>query len=88
MATKETALLRVVAKASKTLAESGDIDAPIGQAVWDCLLDVVGRELGNGVPPIVEREVECGRLDVGADGQSVVYYFDIQEYARRGRQGQ
>jgi len=83
------ALVRVIAKASKTLAESGDrLQPPIGQAVWDCLLEAVGRELGNGVPPIVEREVECSRLDVGADGHSVVYYFDIREYATRGRQGQ
>jgi len=79
--TRDVALLRVVAKASKMLAETGDrLDAPIGQAVWDCLLEVVGREMGNGVPPIVEREVECGQLDIGADGQSVVYRFDIREY--------
>ena len=87
--TKEAALVRVIAKASKMLAETGSsLQAPIGKAVWDRLLEVVAEEQGSGVPQILETEVACSRLDIGADGHSVVYHFDIREYAKTRRQRQ
>ena len=71
--TKETALVRVIAKASKQLADTGSrLQAPIGKAVWDRLLEVVGEEMGTAVPQMVETEAECSRLDIGADGSCLL----------------